>query len=70
MDYYEAKRHARALLGEHADVEHLKGESKPLPIFSHRVGVHVKEKTGTRFVVVGIGPDFEAALLDAKTRQR
>lgn len=60
LQYEEARRQARSLLGATADVFFEK--SKPFPA---RVGVWVK----SRFVLVGVGLTFVEALADAKTRQ-
>ncbi len=63
LDYAEAKRQARTFLGSSADVEKVKGGLAP---FAARVGVWL----GTRFILVGAGPTFRAALEDARTRQK
>lgn len=60
LQYEEARRQARALLGVSADVF---VEKKAL--FPVRVGVWVK----SRFILVGAGNSFIEALADAKTRQ-
>ncbi len=65
MDYAEARRQARALLGQHSDVEFKRGDAFPA-----RVGVwSEQDRGGKRFVYVGIGTTFEEALSDAKKRQ-
>lgn len=66
MDYAEARRRARTILGAHSDVEWV--VSSPFPA---RVGVWMKAEGNTpaRFIYVGIGSSFEEALEDAKRRQ-
>ena len=64
MTYEEARRQARNLLGQHADVE-FKREA-PFPA---RVGVWSESNRVKRFVFVGLGATFEAALEDARSRQ-
>lgn len=61
LDYYEARRQARALLGQHADVSKTK-----LAAFPARVGVWL----GPRFVLVGAGQTYREALEDARKRQQ
>lgn len=61
LTYGEAKRQARYLLGQHADV--VKSEGQPFPA---RVGVWM----GSRFILVGAGLTWTTALDDARTRQR
>jgi len=61
IDYYEARRQARALLGQHADVSKAKG----VAAFPARVGVWL----GARFVLVGAGQSYIEALADARARQ-
>lgn len=64
-DYSEARRQARAMLGEHSDVEFRKGS-----LFPARVGVWARGERGmTKFIYVGLGSTFEEALNDAKHRQ-
>lgn len=63
LDYAEAKRQARALLGQSAEVN--KMPSAPL-MFRSRVGVWL----GSRFVLIGVGETYRAALEDTKTRQK
>jgi hypothetical protein len=60
LTYEEARRKARMLLGNNADVYRVKG--KPFPV---RVVVWV----GLRRVLVGVGNSFREALQDVKTRQ-
>jgi hypothetical protein len=61
LQYEEARREARKLLGESAEV--VKGEVG-VP-FSFQVGVRTKD---LRFALVGAGNSFRAALDDAKQR--
>lgn len=61
IDYYEARRQARALLGQNADVS----KSKGIAAFPARVGVWL----GPRFVLVGAGQTYREALAEARTRQ-
>lgn len=63
LDYAEAKRQARALLGQSAEVN--KMPSAPL-MFRSRVGVWL----GPRFVLIGVGETYRAALEDVKHRQK
>lgn len=60
LQYEEARRQARGLLGASADVFLQKGH--PFPA---RVGVWMKN----RFILVGAGQTFIEALEDAKARQ-
>lgn len=60
LDYYEARRQARSLLGPNADV----GKEESL-LFPARVGVWL----GNKFILVGVGTTFREALADAKSRQ-
>jgi hypothetical protein len=60
LDYAEAKREARSILGVNADVE-LVTDAK-LPFFPARVGVW----QGRKFLMVGAGQTYRAALDDAK----
>lgn len=62
IDYYEARRQARALLGQHADVSKAKG----ITPFPARVGVWM----GSKFILVGAGQSYVEALAEAKTRQK
>lgn len=61
FDYYEAKRQARALLGQHADVNKDKTMLHPA-----RVGVWLQGI----FVLVGAGQSYREALDDARSRQK
>lgn len=63
LDYAEARRQARALLGQSAEVTKLK--SAPA-LFTARVGVWL----GSKFLLIGVGETYKAALEDARTRQR
>lgn len=72
MDYYEARRAARAILGGAADVEERKDpEGKHAP-FPFRVGVWAKVERGpARFIVVAASAhSWEAALSEARERQK
>lgn len=60
LDYAEAKRLARKMLGAHADVELV--ANSQLPFFPARVGVWV----GRTFLMVGAGRTYREALDDAK----
>lgn len=64
VTYEEARRQARAMFGQHADVEVKKGV--PFPA---RVGVWTESRGIKRFVYVGLGDDLEKALADARSRQ-
>ena len=65
MDYYEARRRARALFGQAGDVEEAQG--KPFPF---RVGVWCKaERAPARFVIVAAAATLEEALKEARDRQ-
>lgn len=65
MDYAEARRQARAILGQHADLE-LRAAA-PFPC---RVGVWSEGSQGRKqFIYVGMGLTFEEALNDAQARQ-
>lgn len=63
LDYAEARRQARALLGQSAEVTKVK--SAPT-MFVARVGVWL----GPKFVLIGVGETYRAALEDAQARQR
>lgn len=66
IDYYEARRKARALLGQHADVMKLER-----PLSPALVGVYSEVAAGRReFVVVGSGQSYVEALDDARRRQK
>lgn len=66
ITYAEARRQARSLLGQHADVEKL-----AIPLHPARVGVWVEAGTNQKkFVIVGSGASYVEALEDAKHRQR
>jgi len=84
MTYYEARRQARAILGQHADVEHVPPPAHiprlinpeapsfaPPPLFfPYRVGVWVEVAKGKKeFQNVGLGNSYEEALADARARQ-
>lgn len=64
IDYAEARRQARALLGQSAEVQKLKD------LFPAAVRARVGVWLGTRFVLVGVGETYIAALEDVRTRQR
>jgi hypothetical protein len=63
LDYAEAKRQARAILGSSAEVTKVKNVPT---LFAARVGVW----HGTKFLLIGVGETYKAALEDVKTRQR
>ena len=74
LQYEEARREDRKLLGSDAEIQRDTPRG-PLvaainavtgPVFTHRVGVN----SGGRFIIVGAGDSFRAALEDAKSRQR
>ena len=65
LQYEEARREARKLLGKDADIQRDAPSAAP-SLFSHRVGIN----SGGRFVIVGAGDSFRAALADAKSRQK
>lgn len=60
LQYEEARRQARMLLGPSAEVFVEKGKLYPV-----RVGVWMKN----RFILVGAGQTFTEALADARSRQ-
>lgn len=74
IQYEEARRRARSLLGVHADIERLKpapGQSPTAFIpFPCRVGVWLTEGNKHRFVYVGMGSTWLEALEDARKRQK
>lgn len=72
MDYYEARRAARSILGPAADVEERREQNgKPAP-FPFRVGVWAKVERGpARFIVVSASAtSWEEALKEARERQK
>jgi len=63
MNYAEAKRKARTLLGQHADVKDEGLAAVHSAFFRYRVGVWAElEKSGKQFVICGCGASWEAAL--------
>lgn len=66
MDYPTAKRKARALLGQHGDVQHVAGSL----FFPFRVGVWAEENKVRRFAAVGMGNSWEEALTEAAKNQK
>lgn len=65
ITYYEARRQARSLLGQHADVMKL-----ARPFYPALVGLYSEVTKGRKeFVVVGAGATYADALLDARQRQ-
>ena len=70
MDYYEARRRARAILGGAADVQEEKGVPGKLNLFPCRIGVWVKhERAAARFVIVAAKGNWEEALKEAHEKQ-
>lgn len=74
LQYEEARREARKLLGNDAEIQR-DAPRDPLvaainavtgPVYTHRVGVN----SGGRFIIVGAGDSFRAALADARSRQK